>query len=448
MKTKYENIRRVLFIAYHFPPSASTGAIRPMKFVKYLGDYGWPPVVLTCRDSFDFGTDRNHDLLKDIPENVVVCRTMTFEPLNILWKRKNRHLSASQIKQASGSERRILKSVGFLFLVRMFILDIMNIPDRYQGWIIFALFRGIGIILKERISVIYATTPPPSALVVGYLLSVLTGKPLIVDYRDPWAHARWARKYYGIFEYINRAIEKAILKRARYIISVSDVRSNDLACEYPNINSKKHVVIHNGYDIADNHVRKSTSFNKFTFLHAGTLYNSDGVSEFMNIITDIARKDSEFRRNSSIVFVGSMPEAKSFEILREMGIAEYRGRIPRGECFDIMSKAHVLLVFLMNDGFNKGCIASKIFDYMMLKRPVFAVTPRGETASLIEKAGIGVSFDPVDREGMQNEILRLYRQYSGGALSITPNEEYIKRYDRKELTRKLAMLLDKVAENE
>jgi len=40
-------MRRVLIIASRFPPLASVGAIRIRKFVKYLGDFGWEPVVLT-----------------------------------------------------------------------------------------------------------------------------------------------------------------------------------------------------------------------------------------------------------------------------------------------------------------------------------------------------------------------------------------------------------------
>jgi len=29
-------MRRILIIAYHFPPDAAVGALRPLKFAKYL----------------------------------------------------------------------------------------------------------------------------------------------------------------------------------------------------------------------------------------------------------------------------------------------------------------------------------------------------------------------------------------------------------------------------
>lgn len=53
------NSKKVLFIAYHFPPDAAVGAIRPAKFVKYLSRLGWEPIVLTIRKEHiplsDFG---------------------------------------------------------------------------------------------------------------------------------------------------------------------------------------------------------------------------------------------------------------------------------------------------------------------------------------------------------------------------------------------------------
>ena len=43
---------KVLIIAYHFPPDAAVGALRPQKFVKYLPEFGWKPYVLTIREQF------------------------------------------------------------------------------------------------------------------------------------------------------------------------------------------------------------------------------------------------------------------------------------------------------------------------------------------------------------------------------------------------------------
>lgn len=40
-------MKKLLFIAYHFPPYGGAGVQRSLKFVKYLPAYGIRPTVLT-----------------------------------------------------------------------------------------------------------------------------------------------------------------------------------------------------------------------------------------------------------------------------------------------------------------------------------------------------------------------------------------------------------------
>src|SRR6266581_1314503 len=45
------SIRNVLVIAYYFPPMGLSGVQRTLKFVKYLTQFGWRPIVLTTPDA-------------------------------------------------------------------------------------------------------------------------------------------------------------------------------------------------------------------------------------------------------------------------------------------------------------------------------------------------------------------------------------------------------------
>ncbi|NLJ28327.1 MAG: glycosyltransferase family 4 protein [Deltaproteobacteria bacterium] len=44
-------MKRILIIAFHFPPDAAVGGVRPAKFAKYLPEFGWEPYVLTVDQS-------------------------------------------------------------------------------------------------------------------------------------------------------------------------------------------------------------------------------------------------------------------------------------------------------------------------------------------------------------------------------------------------------------
>ncbi|HFE52934.1 MAG TPA: glycosyl transferase family 1, partial [Bacteroidetes bacterium] len=43
--------KKVLFVAYYFPPAGGSGVQRVLKFVRYLPEFGWQPVVLTARNA-------------------------------------------------------------------------------------------------------------------------------------------------------------------------------------------------------------------------------------------------------------------------------------------------------------------------------------------------------------------------------------------------------------
>ena len=40
-------MKKVLIVAYYWPPGGGGGVQRWLKFVKYLREYGWEPIVYT-----------------------------------------------------------------------------------------------------------------------------------------------------------------------------------------------------------------------------------------------------------------------------------------------------------------------------------------------------------------------------------------------------------------
>ena len=39
-------LKELLFIVYFFPPMGGSGVQRPLKYVKYLNQFGWKPIIL------------------------------------------------------------------------------------------------------------------------------------------------------------------------------------------------------------------------------------------------------------------------------------------------------------------------------------------------------------------------------------------------------------------
>ena len=70
-------MKRVLIIAYHFPPARSAGIYRPLKFAKYLPDLGWEPVILTVKNYSSEIQDKS--LLAELSDNTKIYRAFSIE---------------------------------------------------------------------------------------------------------------------------------------------------------------------------------------------------------------------------------------------------------------------------------------------------------------------------------------------------------------------------------
>ena len=47
-----QSMKKLLFIAYHFPPDAEVGGIRAAKFAKNLSEFGYEPYVSTVMNGY------------------------------------------------------------------------------------------------------------------------------------------------------------------------------------------------------------------------------------------------------------------------------------------------------------------------------------------------------------------------------------------------------------
>ena len=67
--------RNVLIIAHGFPPTSGAGVHRPLRFAKYLPEFGWRPIVVSARCEGRLANRRDDALLSQIPDQAVVIRT-------------------------------------------------------------------------------------------------------------------------------------------------------------------------------------------------------------------------------------------------------------------------------------------------------------------------------------------------------------------------------------
>ena len=163
-----DDLRRVLLIAYYFPPLGLSGVQRTAKFAKFLGRYGWKPTVLTVEPAGYYAFDES--LLREVEEaGVEIVRTTSLDANRLFKKKGVVRLPSEFIRKAAG-----------------FIGDLLFIPDTKIGWKRRALKAALELTARTRFDAILATAPPQTDFLIGMELKRRTGIPLLVDYRDAW----------------------------------------------------------------------------------------------------------------------------------------------------------------------------------------------------------------------------------------------------------------------
>ena len=447
MEPRESKMKKVLMIAHVFPPFSPVGhSIRVVKFIKYLPALGWMPVVLTINDQKEYEYTHkvgSETLLLEIHPQVKIYRTAAGEPsMKFLEKEKEfgrrNWLAAVIVKVLSGARRWVFRN---LFL-----------PDRNVAWLPFALRRGRQIVRSEEIDVIFATCTPHSATLVGAFLKLLTGKPLILDFRDDWIDAPFYHSKPTIIRVIERRLESWVVKIADKVILVTEWSRNAFQERYPTQPSDKFVFIPNGCDLEEfavlNSITAAPPNSKFTIVHAGSLNDSRpwtrSPATFFQAVHQLLQQQPELADDLALIFAGDFPEGfrRLADELGLSGVVKGLGHLPHDEVLRLIKSADLLLTLG-----TEGCstmIPGKIYEYWAVGGPsILLIKCRGAAASLVERHGLGLTVEPSDVAGIQQAILTVYRR-SKTATPLRVNTTGIQAYDRQALTRKLATVLSEL----
>ena len=439
--------QKVLMVARAFPPFLPVGhSIRVIKFIKYLPALGWEPIVLTVDDSREYETlpkVGSEVLFSELTSMPVIHRTDPGEPTT------NYLRAEREFGQKNSLTRLIAKLVGGS---RRWIFRNVLIPDRTITWLPSAVRRGRQIVKTDGIDVIFATCPPHAATLIGAFLKLLTGKPLILDFRDDWIDTPWHRSKPALIRWLDRQLEKWVVRTADKVILVTEWSRQAFQERYPNEPKDKFMLITNGCDLGDfeilNTMQVEPRRSKFTIVHAGSLNVSKiwgrSPAGLFTAIQKILREQPELKTSLRFEFAGDLPD--DFQKLAdEMGLSEVIhgvGHLPHDEVLRSIKSADLLLA-INYEGWAT-LIPGKIYEYWAVGgAPILLLSCPGAAVNFVEQHRLGRSVDPYDVEAIQRAILDVYQRWNSGT-AIQINPDGIEAFDRKALTSQLAQVFSTV----
>lgn len=412
-------VKRVLMIAFHFPPlRGSSGIQRTLKFAQYLPQLGWLPVVLSANPRAY--SNSGDDQMGDIPAEVVVHRAFALDT--------SRHLSFKG------------RYPGWLAL-----------PDRWASWVLGAVPSGMRLIRRHLPTVIWSTSPIATAHLIGYLLHRLTGLPWVADLRDPMvdgAHpSRPAMRRASLW------IEGKTVQHCARAVCTTPGAIDTYTRRYPAIPTSRFALIENAFDEenfaeAERHARAARDADKpFTLVHSGVIYPSerDPVPLF-EALTALLSDGTISAGKFQLLLRATGHDAYLAELIEKFGIGAVVTLAPhvayRDALQEMLSADGLLILQAANCNHQ---VPAKLYEYLRAGRPILALTdPVGDTAATLRRAGVD-TIAPLDEKDAIIHAMKRFLNLARAGQAPVATAATVATNSRLARTRVLADLLDVVA---
>jgi len=455
--------KRVLVIAYFFPPIGATGAMRPLNFCRHLPSYGWQPKVISTdpRSAVPF-QPTDLQLLNKLPAGIDVLRIPHGNPLMRLLAVRERLSRALKVGMISALTLNHERSFGLYAVsqktepsVRAFLRlaadYLFSFPDPQCNWLR-PVMKAIPVFLaQEQPQVVWATGPPWTSLLVGKHIAQQYNIPFVADFRDPWT---------GGFRFFSSKLlhrkaetyERSVCAAAtRVVLNTEELRAR-FCSVYPNWRDK-FVTITNGYAeevsppqtsdqapraLAEQAPKKSS----LDLSHFGTVYGNRNPMALFRAIQELIMEGTVNTTQLRVRFVGAWDIddqacnelAKSLE---ERGLLSRTPPVPHHECLKEMLRSDVLLILQQDYPMQ---IPAKIYEYMVMRRPLIVLGGEGATADLVQQNRLGYCC-PNRVQNVKRLLVALLSDRSG---LVIPNPADIEKFSYRALSGKLAELLDSI----
>lgn len=472
--------KRVLVVAYMFPPVGGAGVQRVTKFIKYLPEFGWEATVLTVENPSVPVFDES--LLAEIPPQTRVVRAPTLEPGYALKRlvsasretitnkssssSTNSHsqiasANDSALKQAIRNGLSALKACVRKGLRRManFVLQ----PDPQILWHHHAVDTGLRILAEQHHDVIFVTAPPFSTFLVGAELSRRTGVPLVLDYRDEWGinlvyeenrqQDRWSR-------WRQSRMQHSAVRAASALVATTKHSATALSQVAHDAGSQARVThIYNGFDAADFHAKRGqrsdliaqkllNERDAYKLAYVGTLWNLTSVEPVVKAVQRLSEQSPELTGRLEMHFAGrrTAPQEKLLDQLNDLPCRVVRHQyLDHDAALNLMQSADGLLLLLSDVPHAERVVPAKLFEYLAVRKPIFAIGPRGEVSDLLQNCPLGFAHLPSDVDGLAQRLGDEVERHRLG-VSLPTELWNVDQFERRQLTGQLAKLLNEVCE--
>ena len=440
--------RTVLVLAYHFPPIGGAGVQRTVKFVKYLPEFGfWPVVVTTGSD--ETWPPRDATLEREIPPGTPIYRTPKAPPPPFpRW--------------IEPVEDRVLR--------------ILQLRDRNsRTWIESCVNQGLRAGRDHSPDLVYASVSPFESCQAAAFLARAFGVPWVADLRDPWALDEmmvYSTRWHRLAEVRRMRRE---LSTARLVIMNTPEAARALTEAMPEFNETKVLTITNGFDAADfAGPPPPKRQHEFRIVHTGHLHSELGARHrqrrwvrrllggerlpvdietrsHIYLLAALGRWRSgspNMHKHVRLVLAGATTTSDRLAVERSgvSELVEMPGYLDHQSSIALIRSADLLFLPMHNlpQGERARLVPGKTYEYLAAGPPILAAVPDGDASDLVRESGNGDVCRPDDVGGILSSLRARYELWLAGKDHRWSESELCHRFERRQLTRKLAASFERI----
>jgi len=410
-----------------------SGVQRTVKFVKYLPEFGWEPTVLTVDPRGYYAIDET--LLEDLnTQRVRIVRTKAAGPGKFFAQKE-------VVRLPSESKRKWISRIS----------DTFFLPDNKIGWKKEAVATALASHRETPFDLIFSTAPPFTDFLIGASVKRHIGKPLVLDYRDPWVD--YPFKFYAtpVHKWATKQLERSALKASSHVITTNRRVKELLIKRYPFLTYHDVDIIPQGFDLEDverarrngtpgENLKRKPGIMRITY--AGVFWEDRIPDHFLQALHDLFDERPEIKNRIEACFIGNFRD-ENIALVERLGLTDsvrVFGYLPHRECVRYLISSDVLWVIVGDMVGSPG----KTYEYIGIGKPILGLVPDGFLKATILEARGRVA-PPTDVNAIKQALFQYYEEFKRGDLH-GPEPEVIRKYDRRTLTGSLVKIFESLIE--
>lgn len=398
-------MRKLLMLAYYFPPMNESGANRPFRFAKYLRAFEVSTQVVMVSDNDSNGA-------------VLQCETST---------------------------EKVAKYTGLTSVAARSVQRLLPYNDQLT-WVPQAVAAAKQVLASGDVFAMFSTSPPIATHIAAFLLKRRHRIRWIADLRDPIYRNPFRRG--RVVGWWDQFVEWLIITYADGVVGNTAGAVKELKKRYPKFADKIYL-IWNGYDPEEDLTALPIASQECHVLtHAGSLYGGRHPGQLLASLSRLIARGALNQNHVLVRLIGYINLEESWvdqynfrAMLGEPWLECIDRVLPRQEALNAIATSNYLLLLDINERGVGLQLPAKLFEYIRIGRPILAfTTPGSPTEYILSRSGIPhICIYQNSTDGETDNRLLSFLQFSSEPVS--PSEWFRKEFDAAAQTKILASTL-------